>query len=385
MARVFGETEMQYFSEVLATGQLGWVEGGMVTRFEQAFAQKVGCQHAIARNSAMSALAEAVSISGAGTATEVICDPLVQFGALAALYFNAVPRFADVKPDTYLMDPQSLRANITQHTRAVIVTNLWGMCAELDEIRRICDEHHLFMIEDCAHSIGATWQGKHAGTFGDMGCFSFQQSKHMTTGDGGMMTTNRQDLYQRLFDEWAFGESPSFMTLNFRMNEVTGAVGLAQMQHIDDYLAEYTRNLLVFNAAIEGCDWLRARHVPADAGQTGYIWACTWAGEAHGMEFDRFKQVTKDLGLNLRFGFIGKPAYQFDLFNVSTAYNHADCPVRCPLYTSSSDYRYHAGLCPVAEDLMPRIISSGLVEVPTHEAQRRADLLYKAIGIMARG
>lgn len=383
MARVFGETEIKYFTEVLASRQLGWVEGGMVTRFEQAFAQKVGCNYAIARNSAMSALAEAVSISGAGTATEVICDPLVQFGALAALYFNAVPRFADVKPDTYLMDPASLRANITEHTRAVIVTNLWGLCAELDEIRRICDEHGLFMIEDCAHSIGSTWQGKHSGTIGDIGCFSFQQGKHMTTGDGGMMTTNRADLYQKLFDEWAFGESPSFMTLNFRMNEVTGAVGLAQLERIDSYLAEYTASLHTLNQAIAGGRWLRPRHVPADAVQTGYIWACTWAGDQPGLE--RFKQVTKELGLHLRFGFIGKPAYQFDLFNVSTAYNHADCPIRCPLYTRTSDYRYQVGLCPVAEDLMPRIISAGLVEVPPAEVKRRAELLQQAIRLMERG
>lgn len=385
MARVFGETEMQYFSEVLASRQLGWREGGMVTRFEQAFAAKVGCSHAIARNSAMSALAEAVSISGAGTATEVICDPMVQFGAIAALYFNAVPRFADVKPDTYVMDPASLRANITSKTRAVIVTNLWGLCAELDEIRRICDEHNIFMIEDCAHSIGATWKGKHSGTYGDMGCFSFQQGKHMTTGDGGMMTTNRADLYDRLFHEWAFGESPSFMTLNFRMNEVTGAVGLAQLARIDDYLAEYTQNLQTMNAAIEGCTWLRARHVPADAYQTGYIWACTWAGEQQGLALERFKQTTKELGLSLRFGFIGKPAYQFDLFNVSTAYNHADCPVRCPLYTSSSDYRYHPGLCPVAEDLMPRIVSLSLVEAPPDDIKRRADLLQQAIRLTEQG
>jgi dTDP-4-amino-4,6-dideoxygalactose transaminase len=265
----------------------------------------------------------------------------------------------------------------------VIVTNLWGLCAELDEIRRICDEHNLFMIEDCAHSIGATWQGKHSGTYGDIGCFSFQQGKHMTTGDGGMMTTNRENLYQRLFNEWAFGESPSFMTLNFRMNEVTGAVGLAQLQRIDDYLAEYTLNLHTLNAAIEGCAWLRARHTPAGAVQTGYIWACTWAGDQHGLNLERFKQTTQELGLNLRFGFIGKPAYQFDLFNVSTAYNHADCPIRCPFYTS--DYRYRVGLCPVAEDLMPRIISSGLIETPPDEVKRRADLLHRAISITEQG
>ena len=383
MARVFGDLEKQYFAEVLDSRQLGWAEGGMVTRFEQAFAKKVGVRYAIARNSAMSALAEAVSVSGAGTGLEVICDPLVQFGAIAAIYFNAVPRFADVRYDTYLMDPASLRANITDRTRAVIVTHFWGMCAEMDEIRRICDEHNLFLIEDCAHAIGATWQGKHAGSYGDFGCFSFQQGKHMTTGDGGMMTTNREDLYHKLFHEWAFGESPSFMTLNFRMNEVTGAVGLAQLQRVDDYIAEYTENLRIMNAAIEGCPWLRPRHVPEGGNPVGDMWACTWEGDKVGLDLEQFKQLTRDQGLNLRFGFIGKPAYLFDLFRVSTAYNLPDCPVRCPFY--KSDYRYREGLCPVAEELMPRLISCGLIEVPPDEIKRRAERLHNAIHVVERG
>jgi dTDP-4-amino-4,6-dideoxygalactose transaminase len=173
------------------------------------------------------------------------------------------------------------------------------------------------------------------------------------------------------------------MTLNFRMNEVTGAVGLAQLQHVDNYLAEYTHNLHTFNAAIEGCQWLRPRHRPADANHMGYIWACTWEGDKHGLDLERFKQAVREQGLNLRFGFIGKPAYMFDLFSGSTAYNHADCPIRCPFY--KSDYRYHEGLCPVAEDLMPRLVQSGLIEVPPDEVERRAELLYKAIGVTERG
>jgi dTDP-4-amino-4,6-dideoxygalactose transaminase len=383
--RVFDELEVGYFREVLQSRQLGWANGGMVTRFEEAFAKKVGCGYAVARNSAMSALAEAVSVSGAGTGLEVICDPMVQFGAIATIYFNAVPRFADVRRDTYLMDPASLRANITDRTRAVIVTNFWGMCAELDEIRRICDEHNLFMIEDCAHAIGATWQGKHSGTYGDFGCFSFQQGKHMTTGDGGMMTTNRKDLYDQLFNQWAFGESPNFMTLNFRMNEVTGAVGLAQLSRVDGYIAEYTANLREFEAAIQGCPWLKPRVVPAGANHVGYIWACTWEGDQYGLELEQFKQTVTAQGIPLRFGFIGKPAYLFDLFRVATAYNLPDCPVRCPFYTSHSDYRYREGLCPVAEDLMPRLISTGLIEVPPDEAKRRAEKLHNAITVAARG
>ncbi len=386
MARVFGDMEMQYLKEVLDSGKLGWHhEGGsMTTRFEEAFAQKVGVKFGIARNSAMTALAQAVSVSGAGTGTEVICDPIVHFGAVATLYFNAVPRFADVRYDTYLMDPASVRANVTDKTKALIVTNLWGLCAELDEIRKICDEYGIFMIEDCAHNIGSYWKGKHAGAYGDLGCFSFQQGKHLPTGDGGMMTTDRADLYDKLYNEWAFsGESPAFLTLNFRMNEMTAAVGLGQLQRVDGYLEEYTQSLHILDEAIRDCKWLRNRHVPQEAVQSGYIWVCTWEGDKRGLDYGRFQQVVQELGLPLRFGFTGAPAYTFDVFKVSTAYHQPDCPVRCPFY--QSDYRYQEGLCPAAEDLIPRLVMSGLIEVPPAEARKRADLLRQAIRITEKG
>ena len=384
MARVFDDLEIGYIKEVLDTKRLGWAEGGMVTRFEQAFASKLGVKHAIGRNSAMTALAQAVSISGAGTGTEVLCDPIVHFGGVAALYFNAVPRFVDVRYDTYLMDPASVRANITDKTRALIVTNLWGLTAELDELRRICDEHGIFMIEDCAHNIGSYWKGQHAGSYGDLGCFSFQQGKHLTTGDGCMVTTNREDLFFKLYHEWAFsGESPAFLTLNFRMNEVTAAIGLGQLSRVDGYIAEYTAGLNLLNAAIADCQWLRQRHVPTEAVQSGYIWVCTWEGDKHGLEYARFQQVCQELGAPLRFGFTGAAAYTFDIFKGSTAYHVPDCPVRCPFY--QSDYRYHDGLCPTAEDLIPRLVMAGLIEVPLDEVKRRADLLQQAIRLAEKG
>jgi dTDP-4-amino-4,6-dideoxygalactose transaminase len=386
MARVFGDLEMQYLKEVLDSGKLGWYheEGSMTTRFEQAFAKKVGVKFGVTRNSAMTALAQAVSVSGAGTGTEVICDPIVHFGAVAAMYFNAVPRFADVRYDTYLMDPASVRANITEKTKALIVTNLWGLCAELDEIRKICDGHGIFMIEDCAHNMGSYWKGKHAGTYGDLNCFSFQQGKHLPTGDGGMMTTDRADLYDKLYNEWAFsGESPAFLTLNFRMNEMTAAVGLGQLQRLDAYIEEYTQSLHILDEAIRDCKWLRNRHVPDEAVQSGYIWVCAWEGDKHGLDYGRFQQVVQELGLPLRFGFTGAPAYTFDIFKVSTAYHQPDCPVRCPFYTS--DYRYRDGLCPTAEDLIPRLVMSGLIEVSPAEASKRADLLRQAIRTTEKG
>ena len=380
MARVFDDVELGYLRDVLQSGQLGWTEGRMVTRFEEAYAKLVGAKHGIARNNAMNGLAQAVAISGAGTGTEVICDPIVHFGGVATLAFNAVPRFVDVKYDTYLMDPESVRKNITPLTKALIVTNLWGLCAELDEIRGICDEHDIFMIEDCAHVIGSYWKGKHAGTYGDLGVFSFQQGKHMTTGDGGMIVTDREDIHYKLYHEWAFsGESPAFMTLNFRMNEETAAIGLGQTQRVMGYVEEYTKNLDIWNEAISDCKWLRQRTVPAGAKQSGYNWACLWEGDKHGLEYENFKAVCRELEAPLRFGFNQKPAYEFDIFKVSTAYHQPDCPVRCPFYTAKSDYRYQPGLTPVAADVLPRMVTSGLIEVPLAETQRRANLLKSAI------
>ena len=125
-------------------------EQSLTRRFEEAFAGKVGVAKAMAKSSAMSGLFEAVSVSGAGPGYEVICDPIVHFGGLAALFFNAVPRFADVRRDTYNMDPDSLLANITPLTRAVIVTHLWGQSAEIDTIAEICRDKDIFLIEDCA-------------------------------------------------------------------------------------------------------------------------------------------------------------------------------------------------------------------------------------------
>ena len=146
MARVFDEVELENVRQVLESGKLGWYREGMVNKFEEAFAARVGSKYAIARNSAMTGLAQAVAVSGAGTGFEVICDPIVHFGGVATLSFNAVPRFVDIKYDTYLMDPESVRQNITENTKALIVTHLWGLCAELDELRSICDEHDIFIV-----------------------------------------------------------------------------------------------------------------------------------------------------------------------------------------------------------------------------------------------
>jgi len=385
--RTFDDLELGYVKEVLDRGQLGWIiPGGLQERFEKEFAGFVGSKVAMSRNNAMNGLAEAIAVSGAGPGTEVLCDPIVHFGALAAIWFNAVPRFVDVEYDTYNMDPESLRANITELSRAVVVTHHWGYPARIDEIRRICDEHGLFLIEDCAHAVGCTYKGKHVGTFGNMGVFSFQEYKQLSTGDGGMNVTDDEEMAESIRNVWRFsGESPAFMTLNWRMNEVTAAVGLGQLQRVQGYLDNvYNVTLGILNEAIADCQWLKARRELPGSKVAGYWWACTWEGDKHGLSYDRFKQLNDELKLGLRFGFNEVPPYEFDFFRGPTAYRHPDCPTRCPYYVYKSDYRYRKGLTPVTEDLMPRLVTVGLIFLEVAQAREMAEKLREAIRLMER-
>ena len=383
--RGFDDLELGYLKEVLERGKLSifYNEGGMVERFQKAFARYTGAKVALARSNGMCALAEAVSVSGAGVGTEVLCDPVVHFGALAAYYFNSVPRFVDIDPDTYLMDPASLEANITPNAKAVIVTHLWGLPAPIDAIRRICRKHKLFLIEDCAHAVGARWKGQHVGTFGDIGMFSFQEFKQLSTGDGAMITVNDAPLADKMENVWAFsGESPRMMTLNWRMNEMTAAIGLAQLQRVDHIVREYYNVTLgILNDAIKDCEWLKARPVAKEAAQAGYWFACKWEGDTHGLDYNRFKKLNEELGIGLRFGFNETAPYEFDFFKNAQAYGH-QCPNKCPFYLKNSKYEYRKGLCPNVEDVMPRLVTASLIFLPIAEAKRMAEKLHKAIGMM---
>jgi dTDP-4-amino-4,6-dideoxygalactose transaminase len=366
MAREFGDLELGYLKRVLDSGVLGWAEGHLVTEFEDAFKEVVGARHAIARNSAMTGLVDAVMLAGAGVADEVICDPLVQFGGIAALANNSVPVFADVRTDTYLLDPESVRAAITPRTKAIIVTNLWGLCAELDALRQIADATDVILIEDCAHTMYAHYREKHAGTWGHIGVFSFQQGKHLPTGDGSMLVTDSDEIGPRLRDLQYWGESPQTLMLNHRMNEMTAAVGLGQLQRVRGYVEEYTANLARWIEEVERVPWLRNRRVPEDCVQAGYQFACTFEPELAAVGHDRFKAICKEAGAPLGFGFTERPAYLYEFFQVPWAYGNRGCPTKCPWYAERTDYGYREGLCPIAEEVLPRLVTAGVMGV-THE------------------
>ena len=379
----FDGLEMEYLRRVMESGQLAARGDGFHGKLETAFAEAFGVKHAILANAAMSLLISSVFAAGAGAGDEMICDPLVQFHAIGALWQNVHPTWADVYPDTWLMDPASAQANITPQTKAICVTNLWGQPAEVDTLRKIADDNKIILIEDCAHAMFLPYKGKWAGTWGHIGVFSFCQGKHMTTGDGGVALTNDDELAARIRGVTCFGESPPHLATVFRMTEMQAAVGLAQLEKAKGYIEEYQKSYAHLSAALEGCDWLQPRAIKDGCGNSPYIFSFMFKGEKQGISVDDFNAALFETGDIWNIGFTQVPAYKYKLFTHPLAYQNKGCPTRdCHYY--KGNYEYRDGLCPTAETILPKLVNTTCM-ISEENAKRVAAGLRQAIESVAKG
>ena len=381
--RVFGDEELALLKEVLDSGKLSCLGGGTMTkRFEQEFADALGAKYGVAMNSAMSVLHASVQAAGAGAGDEVLCDPVCVFGAVATMYNNAVPVFVDVKRETWNMDPDCIEAKITERTKALIVTHVWGLPAEMDRIVEIAHEHDLVVIEDCAHSVFATYNGRNTGTCGDIGSFSFQMSKQLALGDGGMAVTSDEELRDRLnlnAGAPTFGAVAHDLHYNYRMTEQTAAIGIGQLHRARGYVDGLIENAGLYDAVINDCDWIDLQRGPAESVHTFHLWGATFKGDDAGVSLDDFKAALKEAGAGIGVGYTNMPAYRHPLLDKRLGYGRG-CPLDCPLYEGTGN-QYPDGLCPNTEWLMPRILYTGTFGPKEHHAAN-AEKLRKAIEIV---
>jgi dTDP-4-amino-4,6-dideoxygalactose transaminase len=334
----FDDEDVGACRRVLESGNLCSHSGTEVPAFEDEFAEEMGSPLALGVVNAMAGLHCAVVASGADHGDEVIVDPMVAFAALGALYHHCRPVFCDVERDTHLMDATKLPELVTDKTRAIIVTQLWGLCADMDAINDFAREHDLLVIEDCAHAIYATYNGRYAGTLGDVGVYSFQQSKQMALGDGGMTVMQDENVRRIMHEMTTFETVPARLGWNYRMNELVAAVGRVQLTRARAYVEMCKDVGAMLNEAVEGCEWL----VP-QAGRSGrenayHIWTAILEGDEHGITTERFEEACAQEGLSIRLGYIGRPAY-------------AQEPIA--QYLDDEPWR------PVAEHLMPRLLTIG--------------------------
>lgn len=244
--------EAQAISDVLNSGMLA--QGPRVAEFERLFADYIGVKHAVAVNNGTAALHAALLAAGVNPGDEVITTPFSFIAtANSVLYCQARPVFADIDPQTFNIDPVQMEAKITPKTKAVIVVHLYGQPCDMEKILSICAEHHLTLIEDACQAHSAEYNTKKVGSFGT-GCFSFYPTKNMTTGEGGMITTNDADIAERSRLIRSHGQSQQYLHdilgYNYRMTDIAAAIGICQLKQLDDFTRKRISNAAYISRGI---------------------------------------------------------------------------------------------------------------------------------------
>ena len=278
-----GGNEFKYVADCLKTG---WIssQGEYVKKFENALSEYFGVENALAVSNGTSALQLALAALDIGEGDEVLV-PNVTFGATAnaVIHCGAKPVFVDIDPQHWCMDPDAMKKAITPKTRAVIPVHLYGHPADMREIMRISEENKLFVIEDCAEAIGAKVDARSVGAIGDIGCFSFFANKIITTGEGGAVISRHPHIVEKMKLLMNHGMDPKRRYwhlepgFNFRMTNMQAAIGLAQMERIENFLEQ--RNALAerYHEGLASLDWLE---LPATA---------PWATRVHWLYSVRVK------------------------------------------------------------------------------------------------
>ncbi len=352
--------------EVLESGNLStfvaspgenFLGGKKIREFEEKFASYMGTKFAIAFNSATSALHAAVAAVGVKPGEEVIVPPYTFTStATCVLMHNAIPVFSDVKQDTYCLDPTKLNDNTTSLTRAIIPVHLFGHPCDMDEIMEIAKKNNYKIIEDCAQAPDATYKGKKVGTIGDCGVFSFQETKNMMTGEGGMLITNDKEIANAARMVRNHGEvviptlkdrtyKSEILGWGYRMTELEAAIGIVQLQKLEKQNEERIKLVEYLTDKIHTIDGLKhskynyVKHVY-------YAYSFSYNEEKIGIPRDRFCEAMRAEGIPCSGGYV-KPLYLNPLYmeKRAFAFKHYE-----------GNVKYEKGICPIAELLNEKLL-----------------------------
>ncbi len=327
----------------------GWLTTGpRVTAFEEAFSAAVGCAHAVAVSSGTAALHCAVHACGVGPGDEVIV-PAITFVATAnsVLYCGGKPVFADVDPDTLLLNPEDVRRRITKRTRAILAVDYAGQPCDYDALGAVAAEHDLSLIADACHSLGASYKGRSVGTLADITVFSFHPVKHITTGEGGMVTSSDADMAQRVrrfrnhgiardhherrrSGDWSYQMVE--LGFNYRLSDLNCALGISQLKKLPEWVSRRRAIADRYLNAFQDCRSVVPLHVCRDVVHSFHLFVVKVADEAsRARAFAHFRQSGIDVNVHY-----------------------------LPVYLHPFYRRYQKtepGLCPISEAVYNQILS----------------------------
>lgn len=326
--------------------------GPKVSEFEERLAEYTGAKYAVAYSNGTSALHGACFAAGICEGDEVITTPIT-FAASAncALYVGALPVFADICSDTYNIDPSEIENKITSKTKAIIPVDFTGQPCDLDRIMQIAKKHNLIVIEDAAHSIGATYKGRNIGSIADMTTFSFHPVKTITTGEGGAVTTNSRELYEKLIlfrshgitrdenklinsQEGTWFYEQHLLGYNYRLTDIQAALGISQLKKLDKFISLRRNFAKQYSDAFKDEEGLIVPYQIVDGNSAWHIYVIQ-------LDIEKLSIGRKEFSMELQKCGIGSNVHYIPV------YYH-------PYYQRLG---YKKGICPKAEALYERIIT----------------------------
>lgn len=390
----FDSRELGYVKEVLDSGFASSTSGTMNSRLEKAFAAKFGRKYAITFNSGTTTLHASLAALGVGFGDEVIVTPLTVISCMnAILYCNAIPVFADVDPDTFLIDPSSIEKKITRRTKAIMPVHLYGQVCDMTRIMDIANKHNLKVVEDCAQCYLGTHKGKIGGAIGNVGSWSFENSKHMTTGDGGIIACDDDKLADtiRKLNTQGFRnataisgqirvtkdmfQDPSYKRhtvfgFMYRLPEVAAAVGLAQLEKLDWFIEKREKMAGMYHKVLKdtGCDWIVPQKTPKGDRNTYYTFGVRFIKKD--LAWKEFRKKYVENGGDGIYA-----AWALCYMEDSIA------DIRRILKSMGLEDRFitDKGICPNAEMIQPQLMQFTTNQKSEEEMSKQADILYKTI------
>ncbi len=384
------DLEKKYINEVL-DGQFNSANAyKMVVRMEQAFAKRFGVKHAIAMVNGTATLHGALEAAEIRPGDEIICPPLTMSAtSLAVLHANATPVFADVDKDTFLVTPETVEKVITKKTKAIIPVSLYGLSPNVTRIMELAKKYNLIVIEDNAQCYLGMENGKLAGTIGDMASYSFQSSKHITSGEGGIVITNNEDYALKLRRYTGLGyasiglgkaritkddiQDPNYdrhisLGWNYRMSDLCGAVALAQIERLDDLVEMRLLSAKYFDEAVKEVEWLQPQFIPEGFKHSYWTYVVKITNDK--INWYDFRKKYMEFG--------GDGIYSaWKLSYLEPAFKNKNFLGR-EIFLADN-IRYIEGLCPVAEELQPKLLQFKTNYWDEAAAIKQAEILKKTI------
>ncbi len=384
------DEDKQAVMQVLDRGTLWGAQAPEISALEEEWADWLGVGHCLATNSGTAALHMAVASVGIQPGDEVITTPFSWTStATCILHHNAIPIFADIDPDTFVIDPARIEERITPHTKAIIPVHLYGLPADMDAILDIAERHDLKVIEDCCQAHGATYKGRKVGTFGDVAAFSLNGSKNFSAGEGGLLSTDDEHTYDEAARIQQFGErrmsdgtreyNAYGMGWMYRTTEMTAAFARSQLDRLDEILDVIDENTSYLTEALTGVsDAFEPPYVPEERTHVYFRYSLKFTPEKAGIDVPVpvFWQKVRD-ALAAEGVSVGRSEFvipTMTLFQQKEGYGKG-CPWTCGHYQGNVEYR--AEDYPVSLDTIQRVLA--LVGLKPPNGRQLVDSYIEAV------